>query len=182
MIDLVKKYDDFIPIRDEWVKRNKYVAPKLVTKLFKQHNPKYQNDKILDAGCGTGSVAKLLHAKNLYGIDNHYGSLKLAYQTGLYKELFQDDLNNKLSFKDNEFDHVICVGTFTHDHVKPHALKEFVRITKKTICISINSDYYHKENFEDTLENLMVEKLDFFKGDYIIEKNRDAYYGMYKVN
>ena len=62
-----------------------------------------------------------------------------------------------------------------------HALKEFVRIAKKTICISINFDYYHQENFEDTLENLMVEKLDFFKGDYIIEKNRYAYYGIFKI-
>ena len=99
-------------------KKNKYVGNKLTVELFNNHNPNFQNEKILDAGCGPGSTAELLDAKNIYGIDNHYGSLKLAYQTGIYKELFQDDLNNKLYFNDNEFDHIICSGTFTHNHVK----------------------------------------------------------------
>ena len=34
----------------------------------------------------------------------------------------------------------MCVGTFTFGHVKPQALDEFVRITKKDglICFTIN--------------------------------------------
>jgi|TARA_R110001592_G_scaffold47240_4_gene149882 ubiquinone/menaquinone biosynthesis C-methylase UbiE len=176
-----RSYDKFLPEESEWVKKNEYVAPEQIVELFKQHNSNYQDDKILDAGCGTGAVAKLLNAKNLYGIDNHYGSLKLSQFSGLYEELFQDDLNNKLYFKDNEFDHIICCGTFTHDHVKPHALKEFVRIAKKTICISINFDYYHEEKFEETIKNLPIEEMDFFRGDYIRKLKRDAYYGIYKV-
>ena len=117
----------------------------------------------------------------MYGIDNHDLSLLHAEKTGLYKDLYFDDLNAKQKCKDNEFDHIICCGTFTHDHVKPHALKEFVRIAKKTICISINFDYYHEEKFEETIKNLPIEEMDFFRGDYIRKLKRDAYYGIYKV-
>ena len=179
MID--KSYDTFVPVESEWVKKNEYVAPEQIVELFKQHNYNYQDDKILDAGCGTGAVGKLLNVKNLHGIDNHDISLLHAEKTGMYKNLYFEDLNTKQKFKDNEFDHIVCCGTFTHDHVKPHALKEFVRLAKKTICISINFDYYHEEKFEETIKNLMIEEMNFFRGDYIRKQNRDAYYGIYKV-
>ena len=58
-----RSYDKFLPEESEWVKKNEYVAPEQIVELFKQHNSNYQDDKILDAGCGTGAVAKLLNAK-----------------------------------------------------------------------------------------------------------------------
>ena len=41
------------------------------------------------------------------------------------------DLNKKIQEQDNSFDALMCVGTFTFGHVKPPALDEFLRITKK---------------------------------------------------
>ena len=41
----------------------------------------------------------------------------------------------------------------------------------KTICISINFDYYHEEKFEETIKNLMIEEMNFFRGDYIRKQN-----------
>ena len=47
---------------------------------------------------------------------------------------------NCYPIKDNFYDVVMCVGTFTFAHVKAHALDEFIRITKKNgfICFTIN--------------------------------------------
>ena len=35
--------------------------------------------------------------------------------------------------------------------------------------------------FEETIKNLPIEEMDFFRGDYIRKLKRDAYYGIYKV-
>ncbi len=52
---------------------------------------------------------------------------------GLYKNLSKADLNKSLNISDNEYDAVLCVGTFTFGHVKPPALDEFIRITKTKV-------------------------------------------------
>ena len=80
------------------------------------------------------------------------------------------------------------VGTFTFGHVKPQALEEFVRITKKDglICFTINEGIYIDYAFDKKI-NLLKKKivwkeLEFFKSDYIASKDVNAWLGLYKVN
>ena len=90
-------------------------------------------------------------------------------------------------YEDDKFESVFCVGTFTFGHVKPHALDEFVRITKKNglICFTINvgvfKDYGFDKKIKDLIDKNKWEKLEFFKSNYLSSKDVNAWLGIYKV-
>ena len=97
------------------------------------------------------------------------------------------DLNKKIETKDNSYDAVMCVGTFTFGHVKPNALDEFVRITKPggLICFTINEGIHEEYGLDkkiDLLErNKKWKKVEFFKSDYIASKDVNAWLGLFRV-
>ena len=117
---------------DEWGDGNKYdkdmvdwnyTGPKETTKVFSEFQ-KNKDAKIYDAGCGTGLVGvelKKYGFKNFHGADLSKKLLELV-PNNLYAELEQVDLNKPISKNDDEYDSVMCVGTFTFGHVKPPAL------------------------------------------------------------
>ena len=89
--------------------------------------------------------------------------------------------------KDNNYDALLCVGTFTFGHVKPPALDEFIRITKNNglICFTINEGIHEEYGFDKKIQKLTEEKkwkeLEFFKSDYIASKDVNAWLGLYEV-
>ena len=91
------------------------------------------------------------------------------------------DLNNPLKYKNNTYDVVICVGTFTYGHVKAHALDEFIRIIKNKgfICFTINEGIYEEYGFDKKIKQLTDIRSwnvkEFFKSDYITSKNVNAW-------
>lgn len=104
-----------------------------------QLNPK---TKVLDLSCGTGELLKSLLGKaELYGVDISEGMLKIAAQKlGQKVKLLKADVH-ELPFEDNFFDYVITTEAFHHYYGQPSALKEMVRVTKKTgkvIIVDIN--------------------------------------------
>jgi len=95
--------------------------------------------RILDAGCGTGLVGKILsrqNYRNIVGVDFSQEMLDQAIHKGVYQSLELADLTKNFTWDDNSFDSIICAGTFTCGHVGPNALKEMVRVTKKGGYIS----------------------------------------------
>ena len=58
---------------------------------------------------------------NIEGVDFSQNMLGLV-PNGLYKKIEKIDLNKLLKFKDNTYDVVMCVGTFTYGHVKTSSL------------------------------------------------------------
>ncbi len=182
---------------DEWGINNKYdqdmvewdyTGPKETVEIFK----KYANNKkikIYDAGCGTGLVGvelKKYGYTNFDGVDLSQKLLDLV-PNGLYKNLSKTDLNNPLNINDNEYDAVLCVGTFTFGHVKPPALDEFIRITKNKglICFTINEGIYEEYEFDKKIKYLAEKNLwkknEFFKSNYISSKDVNAWLGLYEV-
>ena len=182
--ELLKYYQD-------WTKNNKYnqdminwkyTAPQetvLVLKKYALNN----KCKILDAGCGTGLVGielKKCGYSNIDGVDFSQNMLDLIPQ-GIYKKIEKVDLNKLLKFKDNMYDVVMCVGTFTYGHVKPQALDELIRITKNggLICFTINEGIYEEYGFDNKIKELTNNKLwnvkEFFKSDYIVNKDVNAW-------
>ena len=182
--ELLKYYQD-------WTKKNKYnqdmvnwkyTAPQetvLVLKKYALNN----KCKILDAGCGTGLVGielKKCGYSNIDGVDFSQNMLDLIPQ-GIYKKIEKVDLNKPLKFKTNMYDVVMCVGTFTYGHVKPQALDELIRITKKggLICFTINEGIYEEYGFDNKIKELTNNKLwnvkEFFKSDYIVNKDVNAW-------
>ena len=193
----LKTTEEVMKYYDEWGTNNKYdqdmidwdyTGPKETVEIFKNH-AKNKEIKIYDAGCGTGLVGVELKK---YGYNNFDGadlSQKLLdlVPHGLYKNLSKTDLNKPLNIKDNEYDAVLCVGTFTFGHVKPPALDEFIRISKNKglLCFTINEGIYEEYGFDKKIKELteknLWKKKEFFKSNYIASKNVNAWLGLYEV-
>ena len=162
-----------------------YIAPSNAVKIFTNHTNNL-SQKILDAGCGTGLVGKELKNlgfKNIIGVDFSQDMLDLV-PNNIYEKLDLVDLD----YKDNEFDSIICVGTFTYGHVKANALDEFIRITNSNglICFSVNEGIYQKNNFDKKIQELENNKkweiLELEKTSYIVNKDVDAWFCIAKKN
>jgi len=193
----LKTTEEVMDFYDEWGDKDKYnkdmidwdyTGPKETVNTFKRYN-KNKDILIFDAGCGTGLVAKEL--KN-FGYNNFHGAdlsqtLLDSIPKDLYKKLYKIDLNQPIETKDNFYDAVMCVGTFTFAHVKPNALDEFVRITKNKslICFTINEGIYEEYGFDKKIAELEKKnkwkKIEFFKSKYIASKGVNAWLGLYEV-
>ncbi len=187
----ITKSEELLKYYQNWTKKNKYnqdmidlkyVAPKETVSVLKKHvfSNKY---KILDAGCGTGLVGIELKKNgfiNIDGVDFSQNMLDLVPKE-IYKTIKKIDLNKPLKFKTNMYDVVMCVGTFTYGHVKPKALNELIRVTKNRgiICFTINEGVYEKYGFDNKIKELSDNKLwnvkEFFKSDYIVNKDINAW-------
>ena len=187
----LKTTDEVMKYYDEWGIKNKYdqdmidwnyTGPKETVATFLKYS-KNKNIKILDAGCGTGLVGVELKKYNYLNIDGMDLSKKLLnlVPQGYYQNLDQVDLNKSIQIKDNFYDAIMCVGTFTFGHVRPNALDEFVRITKNNglICFTINEGIYKDYGFDKKIEELSAKKKwivkEFFKSDYIASKDVNAW-------
>jgi len=193
----LKTTDEVMKYYDDWGMENKYdkdmeewnyTGPKETSKIFEKY-AKNKNINIYDAGCGTGLVGVELKK---YGFSNFYGadlSQKLLdlVPKGLYKTLDKIDLNKPINKENNSYDAVMCVGTFTFGHVKPHALDELIRITnnKGLICFTINEGIYEEYGFDKKIKELtknnLWKKKEFFKSNYIASKDVNAWLGIYEV-
>ena len=193
----LKTTDEVMKYYDEWGVANKYdqdmvdwkySGPKETVEVFKKY-AENKDIKIYDAGCGTGLVGAELKkfGYNYYdGADLSQKLLDLVPKD-LYQKLLKVDLNKPIEIQDNTYDAVMCVGTFTFGHVKPHALNEFVRITKNKglICFTINEGIYEEYGFDKKMKELSDKKLwnmkEFFKSDYIASKDVNAWLGLTEV-
>ena len=187
----IKKPEELLKYYQDWTDNNKYnkdmvdwnyTAPQETVSVLKKYALN-KNSKILDAGCGTGLVGiqlKKYGYLNIEGVDFSQSMLDLVPQN-IYKKIEKIDLNKPLKFKNNIYDIVMCVGTFTYGHVKPHALDEIIRITKNKglICFTINEGIYEEYGFDKKIKELTKNKLwnvkEFFKSNYITNKNVEAW-------
>jgi len=187
----IKKPEELLKYYQDWTDNNKYnkdmvdwnyTAPQETVSVLKKYALN-KNSKILDAGCGTGLVGiqlKKYGYLNIEGVDFSQSMLDLVPQN-IYKKIEKIDLNKPLKFKNNIYDVVMCVGTFTYGHVKPHALDEIIRITKNKglICFTINEGIYEEYGFDKKIKELTKNKLwnvrEFFKSNYITNKDVEAW-------
>ena len=194
----LKTTDEVMKYYDEWGKENKYnkdmvawnyTGPKETVETFKEYAMN-KDSIIFDAGCGTGLVGlelKKFGYKNFHGADLSQKLLDTV-PDNLYQKLIKVDLNKSIAIQDNFYDAVMCVGTFTFGHVKPQALDEFIRITKKggLICFTINEGIYIEYGFDKKIKTLSEEnkwnQIKFFKSDYIASKDVNAWLGLFKVS
>jgi len=167
----------------------KYTAPSNAAKLLHKYSPN-KDIQILDAGCGSGLVGMELAKKgyiNITGADFSQSMMDLIPKN-IYKSLKLIDLNETLFYKENSFDAIICVGTFTYGHVKARALDEFLRITKNNglICFTVNEGIYGKYKFDKKIAELSKNNswniLELSKSTYIVNKDVHAWLCIVKVN
>ena len=146
--------------------------------------------KILDAGCGTGLVGEILHEKkfkNIVGIDFSQTMLDKALKKKVYQSLALSDLTEKLAFKDNTFDAIVCAGTFTCGHIGPEAFLEFIRVTKigGYISFTVRDQEWNRLPYEKTIQELEEKNLwlcmESFITDYNIAEGVTCQLCLYKV-
>ena len=96
--------------------------------------------EILDAGCGTGLVGVALAGmghRRIVGFDLSDGMLQRSAARGVYSELRQGSLLERLPFDDGRFGSVVSVGVFTLGHVEGSAFAELARVTTTGGHVSI---------------------------------------------
>jgi SAM-dependent methyltransferase len=96
--------------------------------------------EILDAGCGTGLVGVALAAlghRRIVGFDLSPRMLEHSAARGVYSELHQGSLLDRLPFADGRFGATVAVGVFTRGHVDGSAFAELARVTKPGAHVSI---------------------------------------------
>ena len=187
----LKTSEELLKYYQDWAVNNKYnkdmvnwnyTAPQKAVSILKKYAFN-KNFRILDAGCGTGLVGielKKYGYSNIEGVDFSQSMLDLVPQS-VYKKIEKIDLNQPIKFKNNMYDVLMCVGTFTYGHVKPKALDELIRITKNggLICFTINEGIYEEYGFDKKIKELSDNKSwnvkEFFKSDYITTKGVEAW-------
>jgi predicted TPR repeat methyltransferase len=116
--------------------------------------------EILDAGCGTGlvgvSLAELGHAR-IVGFDLSTGMLAQSAGRGVYTELHQGSLLDRLPFDDGRFGSVVSVGVFTLGHVDGSAFAELARVTSAGghVTITFRDDAFDRLGYQAEQQRLV---------------------------
>ncbi len=131
--DTLAFYDRWAEEYDVQLERGlRYVAPALLTEALARHQPE-GHDPVLDIGCGTGLTGCCLHEAGfptIDGLDFSGAMLVKAGEKGVYRKLFEADLNLALPFDDGAYAAAISTGTFTLGHVGPEPIDEVLRVLR----------------------------------------------------
>jgi ubiquinone/menaquinone biosynthesis C-methylase UbiE len=145
-------------------------------------------DKVLEVGCGRGYLANILSTKyEIIACDiNISQQLIHKYPNIRFK---QENIQN-LSFRDNEFDTVICTHTLEHVQYFNIAIKELRRVTKKRLIVVVPKQrpykytfdlHLHFFPFEHTFFNHMLptnkivaQELKEIQGDWYYQEDKEA--------
>ncbi|MDA0769684.1 MAG: class I SAM-dependent methyltransferase [Chloroflexi bacterium] len=135
--------------------------------------------KILDAGAGTGIVGKLLSDRGykiISGMDLSEGMLAQARSKGVYQELRQMALGERLDFPDDAFDAVISIGVFTQGHARPGSFGDLIRVVRPggKIVFGLRTDVYEDEGFKEKQSALEAE------GKWSLVERSEDFLGMPK--
>lgn len=120
-----------------------------------------ENSKVVDLGCGNGSLINLLKKnKNcvVKGVEISDSGVQISKSRGL--EVIKGRIDEKLPFSDNEFDFSICHVTIQMLMYPEILLREMKRISKYQI-ISFPNFAFYKNRFELLVKGKMPQKMLF---------------------
>ncbi|CAO2653656.1 Nn.00g030670.m01.CDS01 [Neocucurbitaria sp. VM-36] len=159
-------YDEWASTYDSDMTLHDFIAPRLVAeavarglKLNHVSDKPLTDLRLVDAGCGTGLVGvelAKLGAKEIVGLDISEGMLDVARKTGVYGDLKITDLTKRLDADVGAYDALTCCGTFTHGHLGPEPLGEFVRVVKTggVVVATVLDSHWVDKGFEDAVAKL----------------------------
>ncbi|GAB4311744.1 MAG: hypothetical protein Kow0019_10290 [Methanobacteriaceae archaeon] len=139
-----KSYFD-MDIMDEEVALSREGYQRIVKHIILDLPPK---SKILDVGCGRGAYLKNIHDLRpdliLYGVD--IGDVEEYLPDFI---VFHKKSAEKLPFKNDEFDLLICFHVLEHVYNPEKCLFEFNRVLKEEGLLYIESPYYKTTTVPD---------------------------------
>ena len=102
---------------------------------------------VLDVGCGTGLSGVALRDvgfTRLDGCDFSPPMLERAAETGVYRQLFEADLNAGLDIDGDAYDHAVAVGVFSFGHIRSDALREVLRVVRPggAVVVGVNDHFW----------------------------------------
>jgi len=152
-------YDVWADAYDRDTKEFGYVGPANAARVLAEHL-NVQTASVLDVGCGTGLVGMELSTLGVARLDGTDLSEKMIAHcktTGVYQNLFCEDLLRGLSAADESYDAVISVGTF--GPLGPDALEPALAPVKRggVACISINEIFWEEQDFDRAFTKLCEE-------------------------
>lgn len=102
------------------------------------------NSKIVEIGCGNGYLLNIIVS---LGYNDITGCDIVDQKLGKNIKFVKGNIE-KLPFRDNEFDIVLCNHTLEHVLNLDKAVKELLRITRKKIIITVPRQRYYKYTFD----------------------------------
>jgi len=180
-LKLNKHYKKWSNSYDQDMRDWDYAYPVQLKKILKENLKLKKNIKILDAGCGTGYVAKVLielKFKNIVGIDFSQAMLEIAKRKKIYSKLICQSLNDTIKLRTNQFELVVCTGVLTSGHVGPSSIQELIRVVKPQgyfVC-SIAESIFKKNGFKKEIEKLAeIIRIEFVSKQFIaLPKNKNS--------
>ena len=127
------------------------------------------NSKVLDLGCGDGSLLKeLIKNKNVtgLGIEISIEKIKTCMKDGI--SVIQEDLNEGLKeFQENSFDYVVLSQTLEYIANPVYLIQEMLRVGKNCIISFENLAYWKNRIlflFRGTLKSERIKNINPFYG------------------
>ncbi len=127
----------------------------LVKRLIEQYSTKKKHLRILDAGCGTGMLAKRLNKLgHIEAFDYSMEAIKLARKRGLRPK---EGSVEKIPFRKNSFDIVTCIDVLYHSKVRndKKALSEIFRVLKNDglLILRVQANKYLTSSHDIIIES-----------------------------
>lgn len=155
---LDRLYDEWARDYDQqlWASGNPYIA--VVAGMSGRYIPDF-DASILDAGCGTGNLAQVLHQigfRRLEGLDPSEGMLEVAKRKGVYVALHQLALGPQVDLPKESYDAIVASGVLTIGHAPPEALDGMLELLKSdgVIIFSITKAAYEDLGFRGRMNLL----------------------------
>jgi len=130
--EVADRYDAWAQSYDDDLAAWCYQGPTVVAETVVARHPAASS--VLDVGCGTGLVGRVLRARGfagrLLGLDISRASLDIAEQSGAYDALEHADLQQPLPVEDDSVDAVVCVGVMTYLPEVEVVWREFARVAR----------------------------------------------------
>lgn len=182
-------YDDWATDYDQnTVLDTGYCAPEIVASLIEKHVSN-KDQAIVDLGCGTGLLGKILKPKGytqLEGWDLSPGMLAEAAKLGAYASLNEIDLTTDLPFQAGSCQVMASVGVYGPGIVGPEHVPLLVPpLAFGGLSIhSFNGLSWRKRPFEDAINHLVesgqIEIVEQTWAPYIAGENIDGVYMVFR--
>lgn len=177
---MVNYYDKISSSYDKLYEKEQKNKLEFLKELISDYLIIKSNTKILDLGCGSGYSSDF--PCFVLGIDYSKKLISYAkkrFETDKTKKFIYFDANDKLNFKDKEFDISLSLSAIHHINDLSKLLRELKRVTRYYIFLSFPKKFIRFDEIESNLINAVnLNKLELI---FKKSQNVDMFY-VIKVN
>lgn len=166
--NLIEFYRAWVHTYDADVRAQRYRAPGVVADIVAAMSDRLlrrsrDGVRVLDAGCGTGLVGKVLAERGFTyvdGFDLSHQMIAAADLTGAYRTLRGGvDMNQPLdaTFPTDGYDVAVCCGVFTVGHVANDSLQQLIAAVRPrgVIVVSTRNSYLSGSGFTEYVDHVV---------------------------